>query len=331
MNLRTSLSVAYLALAAACSTSSSSSPVRPSDGGAGDGGGATPMAKAAGDAANAYCARVQACAPALFAIGYGDTATCVTTFAGDLARALAAPGVTETAAQVEACATAFAQVSCGDLLGRKPVDACKPSAGTLADGAACGADGQCAGARCKVALGQVCGTCTTRAGAGAACGVDDDCGDGMLCLVGKCAAYGVERATCDATHPCRPDLSCTGGACGAPGAAGAACTGNEQCGSAAGVVCNPQSKKCDTLVYGSAGAPCGFVGGKVATCTGGSACVQIQTPSYVGKCAALAVPGAACDTANGPVCGSGAVCVCASNVDGGCAGTCRTRDPAACH
>ncbi len=332
MNLRPLLpllSLASLIGLAGCS-SSSSSHANGGDAGSDATTGPT-IDKVAADVASAYCARAQACAPAFVSIGYGDVATCTATFAADVTRAFKGTGVTETPAQIALCAAAVPQLSCGDLLARRTAPACKPPAGTLADGAACAADAQCQGTRCKIAFGQVCGTCTTHVAAGAACGVDDDCDTGMMCLAATCVAFGDEKATCDATHPCRPDLACNSGACGAPNAVGAACTAPDQCNAANGIVCNPQSKKCDTLSLGGPRAPCGFVAGHVASCMSAAACVGATAPKFQGTCTTAAAPGAACDTSAGPTCGPGAACVCSSNVDGGCIGTCKQRDPAACH
>ena len=144
-------------------------------------------------------------------------------------------------------------------------------------------------------------------------------------------ALGDEKATCDATHPCRPDLACNSGACGAPNPVGTACTAPDQCNAPNGIVCNPSSKQCDGLSFGGANAPCGFVSGHLAQCVGPAACVGVTSPKFQGTCSTTAAVGAACDTATGPTCGVGVLCVCTANVDGGCTGTCKVRDPAACH
>jgi hypothetical protein len=327
MNLARLVTAASFAALAACSSSSASKST-PVDGG-GDAG--LTIDKAAADAGQAYCARVQACAPALLQAFYGDVATCATAFAGDVVRGYHGAGVTQTPDQVAACTAAIPQTSCADLLARKTPTACKPAPGTAADGAACAADVQCQGARCKVALGQTCGICGSPAAAGAACGIDNDCGDGLTCVASKCTAYGDEKAACDATHPCRIDLACNAGACGAGNPVGTACTAPDGCNAPQGIVCNPQSKKCDTLAAGGPNAPCGFVAGHVAQCTGGSLCLAISATTFQGTCSKAAAVGAACDTAAGPTCAPGSICGCASNVDGGCAGTCKQRDPAACH
>jgi hypothetical protein len=323
------LSFFVLAPLAACSSSSSSG-FSKSD--AGDGGGSG-FAAAAAAVASGYCARSQDCAPSFVTGVLGDVPTCVSTLTNTLLRAATAPGVKQTPDQLTACAAALPKMSCGDFLARRTVDACKPVAGSLADGTACGADAQCSGTRCIVALNHACGTCGSHAAAGASCGVDDDCDVGLRCAAGKCVAYGDEKATCDATHPCRPDLGCVAGACGTPSPVGAPCTTAEQCDAAHGSFCNPKSKVCEVANVAGPGGPCGFVAGHLATCSGPSGfCANVSATTFAGTCKAPAAAGAACDTAAGPLCGSGAVCVCTSATDGGgCTGTCTVPDPTACH
>ncbi len=327
MDLRRTLSAVSFAALAACS-SSSASKVAAGDAGTDAG---PSIDKVAADAAQAYCSRLQACAPSLMMAFYGDVAGCASAFSGDVVRGYHGTGVKQTVDQIAACAAAIPQTTCSDLLARKTIAACKPAAGTLADGAACAADAQCQGSRCKVALGQTCGTCGAPAAAGAACGADNDCGDGLACISAKCVAYGDDKAACDATHPCRMDLACNAGACGAANPIGTKCTAGDVCNTPQGIVCNPQSKQCDTLASGGPGAPCGFVGGRVAQCTSSSLCLAISPTTYQGTCSKAAATGATCNLANGPTCAPGAVCVCTTTGDAGCAGTCMQRDPAACH
>ncbi len=287
--------------------------------------------KAATDAANAYCARAQACAPAYVTIAYGTVKACSDAFKAELVRGFGGTGVNATPDWVAGCAAVIPQVSCGDLLARKLVGACKPVPGQLEDGAACANDGQCKATRCRVGLNQVCGTCAPRGAAGAGCAVDEDCVNGATCLAKLCVAYVDEGAACDAARPCRPDLACTGGLCGAPGAAGVACTDATQCNPPAGVACEPTTKKCASFTFAENAAPCGVVGAGIVQCSGGSQCIGISPPKYQGTCSSLAALGAACDMAAGPTCPPGAVCACARSADGGCAGTCKVKDPAACH
>ena len=127
-------------------------------------------------------------------------------------------------------------------------------------------------------------------------------------------------------------MSCTAGLCGAPSLVGAACSDSATCNTASGVVCNPLSKQCETLGFTGTNNACGIANGKLVQCTGPAQCIGITAPKYQGTCIAAAAVGAPCDTANGPPCTAGAVCACAAGTDaGGCAGTCKVRDPAQCH
>jgi hypothetical protein len=296
-----------------------------SDGGA-DGAGNTVTVtadQAATDAANAYCNRAQACAPAYVTDSMGDVATCAARLKLVLLPVFGSAGTSSTPAQTEACAQAIPQMTCSDLLGRKNPDVCKTLPGALADGAACSADSQCAGTRCKVAANAVCGTCTEPAAAGGVCGVDDDCQPGMTCVNAACAAYGGENASCDTAHPCRPDLGCKSGACTTPSPAGAACQASGECDGLHGVFCNPVSMKCENVSFVGPNAKCGLVSDALVLCTGpGSLCYGATAPSYQGACVAYANDGAACDVNNGPLCNAGAVCA---------GGACQIPDPASCH
>src|SRR5215471_5730452 len=117
----------------ACSNSSSGGGGKPSDAGDGSAGGS--LVQAAADVAAAYCARAQACSPAFLTLAYGDVATCSAGFIAQITPTLGANGTTYTADQLHACAQAVPSTSCGDFLARKPATACRPPAGTLADGA----------------------------------------------------------------------------------------------------------------------------------------------------------------------------------------------------
>jgi hypothetical protein len=281
------------------------------------------------DAANAYCNRAQACAPAYVTLGFGDVATCSSRYKQVLVASFGAEGSVETADQIEACAQALPNTTCADLIGNNAPPACQSVPGTLADGAACGSDSQCKGGSCHLALGSVCGTCGERAVSGAACLGDDDCQYGLACIGGACAPYGAENATCDATHPCRPDLGCKGGTCTAPSPVGTACQVSAECDNLHGVFCDPTTMKCATVAFAAPSAACGYVGGQLVACAGpGGQCSGDTAPTYQGTCVPYAADGAACDTANGPLCDVGAVCVGSSPT--ATTGTCTITNPDSC-
>ncbi len=295
-----------------CSSSSSVTPA------GGNGSSATTAAQAV---AQALCDRTQACAPALLQGLYGDVGTCVTRVTATFAPGLSAKGSAVTATELNACAAALPAASCGDLLSNRLPDACTPPAGTLADGAACGVDAQCATKHCKLAAGKTCGTCAARAEVAGTCVAATDCAAGLTCVNGVCAKAGTSGSACSATAPCRPDFVCRGGACAAPVTAGTACADGEGCDELHGVVCSVVSKKCVTVTYGATNAACGLVPSGLELCAGSGFCKGAKAPSYQGTCIAAAEDGAACDLTNGPYCGAGATCV-----DGKCA----LVDPAKC-
>lgn len=288
--------------------------------------------QAATDTASAYCARVETCAPAYLVIAYGNVATCEARFKFLLLPQLSASGTSETPARAEACAQAVPQISCADLLARNGPAVCRSMPGTLSNGAACAADSQCVGTRCRVAMDQVCGTCAEPAPAGGSCGVDDDCAPAMKCVGSVCVPYGNENATCDAGHPCRPDLGCIAGTCTVPGPAGTPCTDSAQCDGIHGVICNGSSKRCETASFSAPGGACGLVGTSLVLCSGpGAKCGNVSPQTFRGTCLAPAADGAPCHTENGPLCAGGAACVCTPVGDAGCGGTCAIPDPATCH
>jgi hypothetical protein len=291
-------------------------------GGGSDSGAAVTTDQAATDVANAYCNRAQACAPAYITISFGDGATCTTRLKATLLPGMGATGSTETPAQYEACAASVPSATCDDLLARTLPAPCQPVPGTLAIGAACAVDGQCASTHCGLPANAACGTCVGLAGAGGACNVDDDCQDGMTCQSNACVAYGAENAMCDTTHPCLPDLGCKSGACTAPSPAGTACQSGAECDNLHGVFCNPVSMMCEAVSFAGANAACGLVNMQLVVCTGpGSLCTGETAPSYAGSCVPYAADGAACDATNGPLCNAGAVCV---------GGKCAVPDPSQC-
>ena len=310
--------LAMLAGAAACGGASSSI-----------GGGVT-TEQATTDAANAYCSRAQACAPAYVTLGYGDVATCATRYQLVLATSFGGSGSAETAAQIEACAQAIPGTTCAELLGRNPPTACQTVAGTLADGSPCASDAQCKGAHCHVPANQTCGTCGEAIPAGGACVTDDDCDYGMGCTSSVCVPYGSENAACTANTHCRPDLGCVNGTCTAPSPTGAACSDSTACNEPEGDFCNPLNMQCTATSFAATGAACGLVSNSLVLCTGpGSMCTDSAANDYKGTCQAYAADGAACDTTNGPYCDVGAVCMPSSAT--GTAGTCTVPNPNECH
>jgi hypothetical protein len=296
------------------------------------GGGGSPVssAQAASDAANAFCARAQACAPAYIQLEWGDVSTCSTRFGAELAATLAATGTSDTPSQFEACAQALPGLSCDDVLGHGIPAPCRATPGSLANGAACGDDSQCSGGHCNVPTTRTCGVCTTFAAAGGSCAVDDDCDYGLQCAGGNCTTPVASGGTCDPTHPCLPTLVCNAGTCAAPGAAGASCNPaatQDTCDSLHGVFCDSSTSTCITATFAQAGAACGFASGALTLCAAGpgnatAECKGLSATSSMGVCLAPAADGASCNATTGPFCLAPSVCV---------NGACMLDDPSACH
>lgn len=304
--LLASVSASFAVFAIACSSSSSSS---------------VSNDQAATDIAGAFCDATNKCSSLYIQISYGDVATCKTRFKLAVAPTLTANGTGATTSQYEACTADLAGASCDDLLARNLPQSCQTVAGTLADGAACGADAQCKGRLCRLADNSNCGACSSVVAAGGACTDSNQCDKALVCANSLCVAYGAAGASCDTNHPCKPTLSCTGGTCAVPGEAGATCPGigTAGCDLLKGFFCNQQSV-CATIGVSNAGGQCGLVNGVYTTCSGGGLCKGAVglTP---GTCVAPAADGATCDDANGPPCLAPASCT---------GGVCKVSDPSSC-
>jgi hypothetical protein len=303
-----------LGLVLGCSSSTNGRAVAP------DGGG-SPSGNEVEASAKAICERTNACAPALITTLYGDVTACTARLAAGFTLGVGANGSTASPVATSACAQAIPGITCADLLSNQIATACRPVAGTLTDGAACAADGQCATAHCKIALGQTCGTCAKRGAASAECGLADDCEYGLTCAGGKCTSYGASGAACSANAPCRGDLVCRGGKCGTAAATGEACAEGDGCDELHGVICSVAKKKCVPVSYGGGNAACGIVPSGVELCASSGFCKGLEAPKYQGTCVAAAADGESCDLTNGPFCKPGAVCT---------SGKCVLPDPAKC-
>lgn len=262
-----------------------------------DAGPGVDAAKACADAASAVCAKLATCSSFVVSVTYGDVAKCKERFLVSCASAFTAPGTSTTPAKTEACAKSIAQVSCGDVLSGNLGAACNPSPGSLAAGAACRDDAQCASTFCARAPDTECGTCAALTSAGSPC-VNQACSRGTTCPKG-------------------------GTTCVAPvaGKVGDACTSQEQCDLANAVGCNTNSKKCITLAVANSGQTCGsnIAQDKFTVCSAAGACSAVLG----GMCSAAAADGATCSTADtGPHCMTPAVCT---------GGKCKVPDATACH
>jgi hypothetical protein len=233
----------------------------------------------------ALCAKLQACSPFAVGVLYGDVEMCKQRLALDCVPKLTAPGTSATVASLNGCAQALPAVSCATFAVGDFGLACAAKPGSLADGAACGDDAQCASTFCARAATAICGVCARTTRAGDAC-VRGACSAGTVCPMGQ--------TTCIAP---------------VAGKAGDACTTLEQCDVGNGVGCNTTNRRCIGLSLSSPGGTCGadsILATTYAVCPAGGACSAIVN----GTCSSAAADGATCSTAaTGPGCRAPARCV----------------------
>lgn len=318
-------------------------------------------AMACADLAHAQCTERETCSMDGFLNKrtYGDEATCEARVAPTCVANLGAKGTAQTPAKIEGCVAQFSSYTCTDFLDGNPPAGCVPPAGTLANGAACGASAQCSSSYCSIPQDQVCGTCAALPVAGAPCQIGADCGRNLACATptgassGTCAPFALSGAAClTGTSPCAAGLACVGdveatktmGSCKPQGTkVGDACDGSRKtlanCDGTLGLVCIPAAKgspvgTCQNITLVDAGATCGDVGAMPITgfadCHSGAVCIKNAPADPTGKCVAPAADGAACDSdpAKGPPCLAPARCVPTSST--GTAGTCKVPDATKC-
>jgi hypothetical protein len=282
-----------------------------------------------------YCQRISDCSPLLTKITYPDVASCKASFRDQCIKGLAAPNTGANPQKQVDCTAAAAGISCTDLFADQAPDVCRPVAGSLADGSACGDDSQCASKYCSTGDEAACGKCGAAPAAGASCATQK-CGPGLKCAEDKtagtktCVVPGNVGDACSTKQPCRIELSCTDGKCGVAAAKeGDTCnfngTGNPQCNLVAGLICNPGTNKCVQAQVAAAGAACGYdaAANTLTACANQGVCKKAKSTDPTGTCIAGANPGDACndDDTIGPKCLTPGKCV---------SGKCVTPDPTAC-
>jgi hypothetical protein len=303
----------------------------------------TSPTQACTDLTTAVCAELQQCAPPLLAGAYGDSATCISRTSIACENGLALKNTSDTADEAEKCSKAYASLSCNDFLDNNPPAACTHTTpGKIADGSACGTAGQCVSGVCQINGQTGCGTCIEPVAAMQPCKETSDCQSGLLCALSSqtaavCIAPVASGATCSNTAPiipCQSGLLCNMGKCQAPLPANAACTpAAPLCDAQNGFWCTPVGTRCVPILYAAMGQPCGYdkTTGDLTACSGSGFCGNVSMSTGLGTCTAPAADGAACDTANGPLCLPPAFCDITSGVDGGTAGTCTLVNPSTCN
>jgi len=232
-------------------------------------------------------------------------------------------GRTATAAHLTACAQAHQAAPCGTLT---TLDACRIDSlpGTLAVGAGCFDDAQCASLYCAIdsAADVSCGHCTNRLADGAACDhASDRCAIGDACdpQTSKC-----EKATpaaplgagegCVVSVQCQPDLGCIANKCAPRIAEGGACPNGDECKQELG--CDVTTSKCTKRSVAKPGEACDV---SVVLCETGN-CASGSDGK--GTCPKVIADGAACAAGDAAqTCLELSVCI-----DGKCA----PLDPSIC-
>jgi hypothetical protein len=217
------------------------------------------------------CDQLDKCAPFSIKMQFGDKPTCQSRMKPGCLNTLKDPGTTNTASRLDACVQKAQAQSCDDLFNHVVPDECRAMPGALADGAACGDDGQCQNAHCDK-QGEVCGVCRQRA----SCNYDVDCASGSICSVGKCVQRVSRGGSCASEEPCAYGLACDGTTCQPVREAGQSCTETIQggnCDSTQGDYCDLDTKICGVSVLADIGQKCGPDGGSWwISCVAGAAC-----------------------------------------------------------
>ena len=225
------------------------------------------------DHAVALCTKLGECAPFLLQAVYGDAAMCADRLTKACTDQSLSAGSGMTEANILACEAALGAATCNDVFANN-VPACTFH-GTLADGATCGDNSQCASGFCSQGS-NLCGVCAGKGGAGAACasGSNDECQTGLVCSSGKiCAQPAAGGAACDdSTQPCLTGSFCTAAkTCALTVPAGQDCPGayfNFGDGTLCSAKSSPASPQVSTQIgTASVGEACGLAPGNGSPAT----------------------------------------------------------------
>jgi len=283
-----------------------------SDGGGGSGGGGAGGSDAAVDVApptvteacamyaTAFCGRLQACAPFVGQVLYGDRTMCETRAALGCMLDFEVSDTNHTTTDMVACAHDATSASCGDLVANVLPASCAIKPGMRLAGQGCGSSWQCMSTHCEKASGD-CGVCAPRADAGGACTVDEGCTTGLVCAAQKCVAPAALSAPCSTAAPCRADLFCSAvsNTCEMPRAAGASCDKDSNaCDFKNGVGCNgfASPPQCQMVSSAKGGSACGIVNNTLTVCIVLNSCngLSLIPLSTTGTCPNPAGDGQAC-------------------------------------
>jgi hypothetical protein len=243
------------------------------------------------------CDKLQACAPALIKVAFGDVKTCQDRFNLLCASAQGGRGSTVTPAMQTTCAQALTSSSCEDFFNGVPIAACSFK-GNGANGASCVSDAECQTGNCAAPpAGQTCGACAVFVAAGGACQSSGECTPGLSCVTtaagaGMCAALGKAGAPCANSDNCGFGFFCDGKACVAKVATvGGACNAEDACSDVKELICDATTLKCVQQQYSPAGGMCNAT--FTIQCLAGGDCLGMQG-AMTGTCSAPAGDGQAC-------------------------------------
>jgi hypothetical protein len=288
----------------------------PTPGGAEKGAYADFIAKAAA----AACQRAVRCG----SVAAADEHDCETAELADITTpppytvddALAAQRAHLDASAAQACVTTLQQSGCGVSDYNAITSACaNVVTGTVANGAGCRAQFECAAGFCAARAPGCAGLCKAYVSAGFSC-ANAVCDDNSYCDSSSsvCVARGIANSPCSDAQPCRDGFVCRGyasgsstpGKCGTVAKSGDACVSSAECDS--GLWCDPGTSKC--AVELAAGASCTASD----ACQSGLACIGLKLPGGTsvgnpGQCKPWLDVNAMCDaTAAEPGCPADAQC-----------------------
>ena len=132
--------------------------------------------------------------------------------------------------------------------------------GTLADGAVCEIDSQCASGYCSIMEDEDCGICATLPGLGEDCSDEYLCGEGLTCNYTSftCQEKKLRCETCASDDECG-ELVCVRGECASAYLAeGEDCT-DSRSGCAEGLSCNEDVCGPISITFSELGAPCNIL------------------------------------------------------------------------
>jgi len=251
--------------------------------------------------ATAFCGRLQACAPFVGQVLYGDRATCESRAALGCMLDFEVTDTNHTTTDMVACAHDATNASCDDLLANNLPASCEIKPGARQNGQGCGSSWQCMSTHCEKTNGD-CGVCAPRSAASGSCTVDEGCNLGLVCAAQKCVAPGALNASCGDGAPCRGGLYCntTSHTCATPMGVGGSCdTDSNACDFAKGIGCNgfASPKRCEMVASAKGGEACGIVNNTLTICIVNNTCngislIPLQT---MGTCPNPAADGQQCN------------------------------------